>query len=195
MSDQKPPSGSRMLLDFLPLAVFFGAYKFAGILVATGALVAATLVSLVITYVRERAIAPTPLVSGIAVTIFGALTLWLHDETFIKIKPTIVNLLFAAILFGGVYFKKPLLKALLGAALPMQEEGWRKLSIRWGLYFIFLAALNEYIWRSYPTEFWVNFKVFGMFTCTLAFTALQIPLMQRYMILDEGEESPTPPSA
>lgn len=185
MTQQNPPSNSRLLLDFLPLAVFFIAYKLADILVATAALVVATLVSLLITYIREKTIAPTPLVSGVAVTVFGILTLWLNDETFIKVKPTIVNLLFAAILLVGVCFKKPLLKMMLGSALLMQEEGWYKLSIRWGVFFIFLAALNEYIWRSYSTEFWVDFKVFGMFTCTIVFTFLQIPLMQRYMIMEE----------
>lgn len=191
MTQQNPPSNSRLLLDFLPLAVFFVAYKLGDILVATAALVVATLVSLLITYIREKTIAPTPLVSGIAVTFFGVLTLWLHDETFIKIKPTIVNLLFAAILLGGACFKKPLLKMMLGSALPMQEEGWHKLSIRWGVFFIFLAALNEYIWRSYSTEFWVDFKVFGMLTCTIIFTAMQVPLMQRYMIV---EDEPAPGS-
>lgn len=172
----------RLALDFGPLLGFFLAYRLAGLVAATGALVAMTLLSLAIIYVYEKRLALMPLVSGIAVTVFGGLTLFLRDETFIKIKPTLVNLLFAAVLLVGVACKKPMLKFLLSDAFLLTEDGWRKLSLRWGLFFIFLAGLNEYIWRHFPTEFWVSFKVFGMLTLTMIFTLSQIPLIKKYWV-------------
>lgn len=176
----------KLALDLGPLLVFFLAYRMAGLLAATAALIVFTLVSLAITYYYEKKVAVMPLVSAIAVTVFGGMTLILHDELFIKMKPTIVNLLFAAILLGGLYFKKPMLKYLLAEAISLTETGWNKLSRNWGLYFIFLAALNEVIWRNFSTDFWVNFKVFGMFTCTLLFTASQIPLMKKEWVEEKS---------
>lgn len=177
----------RFALDMGPLMVFFAAYRFYGLQAATAALIATTLVSLVITYLLEKRVAMMPLVSGVMVAVFGGITLWLHDDMFIKMKPTIVNLLFASVLLGGVYFKKPMLKYLLQTAFQLREEGWLKLSFRWGIFFIFLAGLNEFIWRNYPTDFWVNFKVFGMFTCTILFTLSQVPLVKRYWVEEVGE--------
>src|SRR5690606_26779187 len=113
----------------------------------------------------------------------------LNDETFVKMKPTIVNLIFSSVLLGGLACKKPLLKYVLHYALQLEERGWWLLSLRWGLFFAFLAGLNEYIWRNYPTDFWVSFKVFGMLTCTVIFTACQFPLIQRYLIADDGSGS------
>lgn len=179
----------KFALDMGPLLVFFLAYRMADLLTATAALIVFTLVSLAITYAYEKKIAVMPLVSAIAVTVFGGMTLILNNELFIKMKPTIVNLLFAAILLGGLYFKKPMLKYLLAEAISLTEIGWNKLSRNWGLYFIFLAVLNEIIWRNFSTDFWVNFKVFGMFTCTLLFTACQIPLMKKYWVEEEGKNS------
>lgn len=170
----------RLMLDLGPLLVFFVAYRVFGLLAATAALIVFTMISLLVTYVLEKKVAVMPLVSGIAVAVFGGMTLLLQDELFIKMKPTIVNMLFASILLGGVYFKKPLLKYLLGEAMQLEEKGWMILSMRWGFYFIFLAALNEFIWRNFSTDFWVNFKVFGMFTCTMIFTMSQIPLIKKY---------------
>jgi intracellular septation protein len=178
----------RLALDLGPLLVFFLAYRFAGLLAATAALIGFTLLSLSITYLHEKRIAMMPLVSAIAVTVFGGLTLLLQDDLFIKMKPTIVNLLFASILLCGLYFKKPMLKYVLGEAITLTEKGWRVLSRNWGLFFIFLAALNEIIWRHFPTDFWVNFKVFGMFTCTMLFTASQIPLMKKYWVEEEEKK-------
>lgn len=172
----------RLALDLGPLLVFFLAYRFHGLLAATAALIVFTCISLAVTYLIEKKIAVMPLVSGIAVAVFGGMTLLLQDELFIKMKPTIVNMLFAAILLGGVYFKKPLLKYLLGEAMQLEEKGWMILSTRWGFYFVFLAVLNEFIWRNFSTDFWVNFKVFGMFTCTMIFTFSQIPLIKKYWI-------------
>ncbi len=180
----------RFALDMGPLLVFFLAYRFAGLMAATVALIAFTVLSLAITYALEKRISPMPLVSGIAVAVFGGITLWLNDETFIKIKPTLVNLLFAAILLGGVFFKKPMLKYVLESAVSLKEEGWLLLSKRWGFFFVFLACLNEVIWRNFPTDFWVSFKVFGMFTCTILFTLSQLPLMKKYMVEDAPPKSP-----
>ncbi|MDX1974662.1 MAG: septation protein A [Rickettsiales bacterium] len=177
----------RLVLDLGPLAVFFLMYRFAGLLPATAAIIVATLAALAVSYLVEKRIAIMPLVSGVAITIFGGLTLILHDELFVKMKPTIVNCIFAAILLGGVWFKKPMLKYLLADAIILQEEGWMKLSYRWGIFFLFLAALNEAIWRHFSTDFWVNFKVFGMFTLTMFFTVSQIPLMKRYWIEEKSD--------
>ncbi len=175
----------RLLLDFSPLAGFFVTYKLAGLAAATGVLIVMTLVSLTITYVKERKIAPMPLVSGVIVTVMGGLTLYLHDDTFIKIKPTIVNLLFATLLLGGVYTGRPMFKYVLGHAMTLTEEGWKRLSVRWGIFFIFLAILNECIWRNFTTEFWVDFKVFGMFSLTMLFTFAQLPLIKRCWVDEE----------
>lgn len=177
----------KLALDLGPLLVFFLAYRYAGLLAATAMLIAFTLLSLVITYAKERRIAIMPLVSAIAVTIFGGMTLLLHDEHFIKIKPTIVNCIFAGLLLAGVYCKRPMLKYLLADALTITEEGWLKLSRNWGGFFLFLALLNEMIWRNFSTDFWVSFKVFGMFTCTLFFTASQIPLIKKYWVEEKTE--------
>lgn len=170
----------KFLLDIGPLAVFFLAYKLSGVFAATAAIMCTTIVSLIITYWFEKKIAVMPLVSGVIIAIFGTLTLLLQDEQFIKMKPTMVNLIFASILLGGLYFKKSLLKYVLESALELSDEGWRILSLRWGLFFVFLAILNEFIWRNYPTDFWVDFKVFGMLTLTMLFTFLQIPLIKRH---------------
>lgn len=170
----------KLLLDIGPLAIFFLAFKLSGVFAATAAIMGACLISLIVTYYIERKIAIMPLVSGVVIAAFGTLTLILRDETFIKMKPTMVNLIFASILLGGLYFKKPLLKYVLESALELSDEGWRILSLRWGLFFMFLAVLNEFIWRNFPTDFWVNFKVFGMLTLTMLFTALQIPLINKH---------------
>ena len=170
----------KMFLDIAPLAVFFLAYRISGVFAATAAIMISTIISLAITYWLEKKISVMPLVSGVIITVFGTLTLLLHDDTFIKMKPTLVNLIFASILLGGVYFKKPLLKYVLGSAMSLGEDGWRILSLRWGIFFIFLAVLNEFIWRNFSTDFWVNFKVFGMFSLTIIFTILQMPLIKKH---------------
>lgn len=172
---------TKFILDFLPLAVFFLAYKTAGIMAATAAIMAATLLSIGITYTYEKKLAVTPLITGVMVTVFGGMTLYLNDPVFIKIKPTIVNLIFAAVLLVGCLMNKGLLHYILSPAFQLTAEGWKKLSRNWGAFFLFLAALNEYIWRNFSEEFWVNFKVFGMLTCTFVFTLSQVPLIKRHM--------------
>lgn len=180
MSEKLPPN-LKLVLDFAPLAVFFIAYKLEGVMAATVALMVATALSMAIIYLKERTIALAPLITGGVVMVMGVLTVVLKDEQFIKIKPTIVNLLFASILLGGVVIgKRGLLKYVLDVAFQLTEEGWRVLSARWGFFFLFLAGLNEFIWRSFSTDFWVNFKVFGMFTLTIAFAISQLKLVERY---------------
>lgn len=188
MQTKEMDSKLKLFLDFSPLAGFFVAYKFAGLLAGTGVLIVLTLISLLVTYAKEKRIAMMPLVSGVIVTVMGGLTLYLQDETFIKIKPTIVNLLFASILLVGAFFRKSMFKYVLGHAMQLQEAGWRQLSIRWGVFFLGLAALNECIWRNFPTDFWVNFKVFGMFSLTMLFTVAQMPLIKRHWIEEKGSE-------
>ena len=166
-----------------PLVAFFAGYQLGDLMLATALIIVATLVSLAITYRVEKKIARSPLISGILVTIFGGLTLALNDELFIKMKPTIVNCLFAIILLAGAFiYKKGVLSYLLDMAFQLSERGWWLLSVRWGIYFLFLAALNEVIWRSFSTDFWVQFKVFGMMTCTIVFMLTQLPLIKRYSI-------------
>jgi intracellular septation protein len=121
-----------------------------------------------------------PLVTAGIVGVFGGLTVWLQDETFIKMKPTIVQVLFAAVLFGGLALGRPLLKPLMGAAWSMDDQGWRKLTVRFALFFLAMAALNEAVWRTQSTDFWVNFKVFGILGLTLVFAFAQTPLMRRH---------------
>lgn len=186
MSQKKLSANAKLVLDFAPLAAFFLAYKFGDVMLATAVLIVATCLSLGIIYAVERTLAPAPLITGVVVALFGGLTLLFDDEAFIKLKPTIVNCIFAAILLGGAYgWGKGLLKVVLDMAISMNDRGWLILSKRWGFFFLFLAGLNEVIWRNFPTEFWVNFKVFGMFTLTMVFAVAQIGLLNRYRAAEE----------
>lgn len=156
---------------------------------ATGAFMIATIVALIAGWTLERKVPVMPLVSGIFVLLFGGLTLYLADEIFIKLKPTLVNCLFAAILFGGLLFGKPLLKPLFGAAVQLTDRGWRILTIRWAVFFVVLAALNEVVWRGFSTDFWVSFKLFGIMPLTFLFAAAQTPLFLREQIPDDATDS------
>ncbi len=183
------PSWLRPAVDYGPLAVFLGVYWMNGLMAATLAIMIATAVALVLSFAIERRLPPMPLVTAVVVGVFGGLTLWLEDETFFKMKPTIVQLLFAAILFGGLLFKRPLLKPLLASVWPLDEAGWTKLSVRYALFFIAMAALNEVVWRTQSTDFWVNFKVFGILVLTFVFVATQIYFMQGHMLADEADKA------
>jgi intracellular septation protein len=136
-----------------------------------------------------------PLVSGAVVLVFGTLTLYLRDDTFIKLKPTIVYLTFAAFLGAGLLLRKPVLELLLGSVFNLTEPGWRKLTLRWALFFIAMAVLNEFVWRNVSTDAWVSFKAFGFLPLTFVFAMAQMPLMQRYSVIeghkDGGPELPT----
>lgn len=174
-------------LEVLPLVVFFAVYKFSDLIAATGALVVVTIVTISITYMVERRVPMMPLISAIVLSFFGGLTLISGDGIFIKIKPTLVNIVFASILFAGAYMKKPLLKYLMESAFKMDDEAWLKFSLRWGFFFLFLAGLNEVIWRNFSEDFWVKFKVFGMLPISVLFTATQIPFLKKNMIEEEEE--------
>ncbi|MGH7002326.1 MAG: septation protein A [Alphaproteobacteria bacterium] len=189
----------RFLLEIGPLAVFFFTYVgwdyvfpppaplapgalSPSLLAATVVLMVAVVISLALSYKWDRRVPLMPLVTAVMVLIFGGLTIILRDEIFIKMKPTIVNGLFATALFVGLALNKSFLQPLLGHTLQLSDQGWRILSWRWAFFFVFLACLNELIWRSFSTDFWVSFKAWGMFPLTLVFALAQVPLIQRHAI-------------
>ena len=156
--------------------------------VATALFMAAVAISLIVSWLLTRTIPIMPLVSGVVVFVFGALTLYLQDETFIKMKPTIVNTLFAVVLLGGLMFGKSLLGYVFDSAFRLDADGWSKLTLRWGLFFIFLAVANEVVWRNFSTDFWVAFKVWGIMPITFLFTVSQMPMIMRHSLEEEAQE-------
>jgi intracellular septation protein len=178
----------KMALDIGPLVLFFLVNSRFGIFAATAVFMVAVLVALAVSYAFTRHIAVMPLVTAIVVLVFGGLTLFLQDETFIKTKPTIIYLLFGGLLAGGVVLRKPLLAMVFDAAFHLTDEGWRKLTLRWIFFFFALAVLNEIVWRTQTTDFWVGFKLFGVVPLTFLFAALQVPLMQKYEAKPEPSE-------
>jgi intracellular septation protein len=188
--DTTLPSWARILVEWGPLISFFIANARGGIFWGTGVFMVATAIALAVSWTWTRKLALVPLIGAVFVAIFGGLTLWLQNDTFIKVKVTLVNLLFGAILLTGLAFGKQFLKLILGEALKMDDEGWRILTLRWGLFFFALALLNEIVWRTVSTDLWVNFKVFGILPITLLFAVSQAPLMNRHLI--EPGSSPRP---
>ena len=175
----------KLFIDIGPLAVFFIYYKVSGDLIeAILPLMLATIISVVISYILEKRIPIMPTLGAGIVIIFGGLTIIFDNKIFIFMKPTIINIIFAAILYGGIILKKPLLKYLLGSALELEEEGWTILTQRWAAFFIALAILNEIVWRTMSEEFWVSFKVFGILPITFIFTMTQFPLIKKYQVDD-----------
>ena len=174
----------KILIDIGPLAVFFIFYTRSGLQASILPLMIATVIAVLFSYILEKKIPIMPTVGAGIVLIFGGLTIYFDNEVFIKMKPTIINLVFAVILYGGMLIKKPLLKILLGAALKLEEEGWRILTYRWIAFFIALAILNEIVWRTQSTDIWVNFKVFAILPITFIFTMSQFPLIKKYQIED-----------
>ncbi|WP_295557419.1 septation protein A [uncultured Hyphomicrobium sp.] len=194
-------SGSQQLLKFLvelgPLLVFFITNWQAGKYLAdpkqaifwgTGFFIVATMISLLASRILFGRVPVMPLVSGVVVLIFGGLTLWLQDELFIKLKPTIVNGIFATVLFGGLMFGHSLLRYLFGDVFALTDEGWKKLTFRWACFFVFLAILNEVAWRMLTTDQWVTFKVFGIMPITMAFAISQVGLLQRHALNPPADE-------
>jgi intracellular septation protein len=176
-------AGLKLLLDLGPLVVFFAAYYAGGIFVATGAFMAATALAIGAYWAKERHVPPGQIITLVIVLVFGGLTLLLDDPRFIKMKPTMIYLLFAAILLGGLASGRSLLRVVFESAFPpMQEAGWRLLTLRWGIFFVVLAALNEAVWRSFSEEVWVNFKLFGFLPLTMGFAVAQVGLMNRYAL-------------
>ena len=182
----------KLALELGPLAVFFAVNARFGIFTATGVFMVATLIALALSYALQRRLAIMPLVSGVVVLVFGGLTLWLQDEIFIKLKPTLVNGLFGIALLGGLWLKKPLLEILFDGMFRLTKEGWRKLTLRWGVFFLVLAVLNEIVWRNFSTDAWVTFKAFGLMGLTLVFAFAQAPLIARY---EKSEPEGSQPAA
>ncbi|MGV6871396.1 septation protein A [Pseudochelatococcus sp. B33] len=202
------PPVTKLLLEMGPLILFFVANArpayftpligpllpadmsadHVGIFAATAVFMLATVAALAVNYGLERRLPIMPLVSGIVVVTFGAMTLWLNDDLFIKLKPTIVNCLFGSILLGGLFlFDKPLLPIIFSSVFQLDDEGWRKLTFRWGAFFFVLAAINEIVWRTQSTDFWVSFKVFGMMPITLAFAVAQTRLILKHSLPEEAQ--------
>ncbi|WP_083226792.1 septation protein A [Methyloligella halotolerans] len=179
---------TKMAIELGPLLIFFAMNAAKGIYFATAAFMIATVAALAFAFFRYRKVPIMPLVSGVIVMVFGGLTLYLQDATFIKLKPTIVYVTFAAVLLGGLLMKKPLLQFLFGPAFALTEEGWRKLTYRWVGFFIVMAVVNEFVWRNFSTDAWVSFKAFGFLPLTLIFALLQMPLLQRYSENTDEEE-------
>jgi intracellular septation protein len=170
----------KLLVEVGPLVVFFVMNARAGIFWGTGGFMVATVISLVASRILFGRVPVMPLVTGVFVLVFGGLTLWLQDDHFIKIKPTIVNALFAGALFAGLLAGHSLLKIVFGEVFRLTDEGWRKLTIRWACFFTFLALLNEVVWRSFSTDVWVSFKVFGIMPLTMIFAIAQMGLLKQY---------------
>lgn len=184
---QDAPGWVKPLVDYGPLAVFFVVYLREGLITATAALIVATAAALVLALIVARRLPWLPLITAAVVGVFGGLTVWLEDETFIKLKPTIVQVIFALLLLGGLAVRRPLLKPLMGAAWRMDERGWHRLSMRFGLFFAAMALLNELVWRTQSTETWVYFKIFGILGLTFVFALAQMPLMLRHKLEDEPD--------
>ena len=177
-ANARPALFEPWLAPIIPEAVATG--ERAGIFVATAVFMAAILAALAISYVLTRRLPTMALVSAVVVVVFGGATLFFQNDTFIKLKPTIIYLLFTVVLFGGLVFRKPLLAMVFDQMFHLTDEGWRKLTIRWALFFLALAILNEIVWRTQSTDTWVTFKVFGVMPLTFIFAALQYPLLMKH---------------
>jgi intracellular septation protein len=183
LSNSRPDLFRPLLAPVLPASLIEGPQS--GIFVATAVFMVAMLTSLVLTRTLVGKLPVMPLVSGVVVLVFGGLTLWLQDDLFIKLKPTIVNTLFGTVLLGGLALGRPLLPYVLDSVFQLTHEGWRKLTFRWGLFFLFLAVLNEVVWRMFSTDFWVAFKVWGVMPITIVFAMAQVGILQHYELKDE----------
>ena len=186
LGNSRPALFAPLLAPFLPPELLAGEH--AGIFTATAVFIPAVLLALAVGYALTRHLPIMPLVTAVVVVAFGGLTLALQNETFIKLKPTIVYLLFGSVLLGGLAFRKPLLGMVFDSVFHLTDEGWRKLTLRWALFFFVLAILNELVWRTQSTDFWVNFKVFGVLPLTFLFGALQYPLLTKYAAPEAKDE-------
>jgi intracellular septation protein len=177
----------RLALDLGPLAVFFAAYQFSGIYVATAVFMAAIFVSLGYGYWLERKLSPMAMVTAVIVLIFGGLTLYLHNSLFIKIKPTIIYSIFGLLLLGGLIFNRLFLKYVLEMGFDLTEAGWRQLTLRWGFFFLALAMANELVWRSFSESVWVTFKSWGVIPLMILFSLAQAPLITKHLVEEEKD--------
>jgi len=186
-ASSQPALWPKLAIELGPLLVFFAGNAVAGIYAGTASFMVATLISLAVARLRYHKVPVMPLVSGVIVLLFGGLTLYLQDDTFIKLKPTIVYSMFAVLLAAGLMLKKPLLELLFGPVFALTDEGWRKLTVRWAAFFIAMAIVNEIVWRNFSTDAWVSFKAFGFLPLTFLFALAQVPLMQRHGEPRQGE--------
>jgi intracellular septation protein len=187
MSEQKQtPSWLRPVVEYGPIATFFIAYYIADLFVATASIMVATALAFALSYFVERRIPMMPLITAGIIGVFGGLTLWLQDETFIKMKPTIIQAIFGTVLISGLLAKRLFLKSLMGTAWHITDEGWRVLTVRFSVFFFLMGGLNELVWRTQSTDTWVNFKVFGLTGLTIVFILSQLPLVKRFAIEDNG---------
>ena len=195
----EPQGGAKLLIDIGPLLVFFAVNFLAPVppalkvFVATGAFMVAMIAAMLFSAIRYRTISPLLWFSGVMVVVLGGLTIWLHDETFIKMKPTIYYALVAGLLGFGLMTGRPLLKAVLGSAYPgLDEAGWTKLTRNWALFFVAMAVTNELVWRNSSTQFWIGFKIWGALPLTFLFAAANIPMLLRHGLMRE-EAAPVEP--
>ena len=174
----------KQLFEFFPLIIFFVVYYKSDkdLYLSIAAVIVATLISLVALYLKERKISTMMLVSTVILVVFGGLSIFLKNDIFFKMKPTLINALFAIILIGSSFFNKPVLKMLLNSSMKLTDQGWALMNKMWSGFFIFLALVNEYVWRTQTTDIWVNFKVFGIMGITIVFTIIQIPLLKKHFI-------------
>ena len=186
LANSRPALFLPLVSPILPADMALGGRT--GIFVATAVFMVAVVVALAVSYALTRHLPVMPLVTAVVVLVFGSLTLVLHDELFIKLKPTIIYLLFGVVLLGGLAAGKSLLGTVFDSVFHLTEEGWRKLTLRWALFFFALAILNEIVWRSQTTDVWVSFKVFGVVPLTFLFAALQYPLLTRYAAPEKAQE-------
>src|SRR5215213_6004353 len=191
MDKTTPHPVFKLATELGPLLVFFIANAKFNLFVATGAFMVAIIAAMIASYVVVKHVPMMAIVTGVIVIVFGTLTLMLHDETFIKVKPTIIYGLFAAILGGGLLFGRSFIAIMFDQMFNLTPQGWRHLTLRWALWFLAMAVLNEIIWRTQSTDVWVNFKVFGMVPLTMLFAVTQMPLVKRYHLepatLEESE--------
>jgi intracellular septation protein len=185
---QLPPQAVRLMLDLGPLIVFFGVFQFFGIFAATACFMAAVLLALAVGFARDKRLSPMPILTAVLVLVFGGLTLYLRNDVFIKIKPTILYALFGALLLGGLAFNRLLIKYVFSTAFELSDAGWRNLTWRWGGFFLCLAVLNEVVWRNFSTSVWVAFKVWAVIPLIFLFALAQTPLILKHEIrADAGE--------
>lgn len=179
----------KLFLEMAPLVLFFVTYKYMGLMEATIALMISTTISIIIFWFVFKKVATMPLVTAVLVLIFGGLTLYFDDTFFIKIKPTIIYILFATGLLGSLAFGRSLMKSVLGEAVELTDKGWFKMSLHWGLFFLFLAGLNEYVWRNFDEATWVQFKAFMLLPLTLGFSVLELIFIRNEIVLPEDESA------
>ncbi|MEY4707884.1 MAG: hypothetical protein RJB58_1607 [Pseudomonadota bacterium] len=182
------PQLRKLVLDLGPLLIFFAAFKYLGIFAATGAFMVAVLVALAIGYALEKKLSPMPIFTAVLVVIFGGLTLYLQNDLFIKMKPSVLYAFFGALLLGGLRFNRLFIKYVFGQAFELTEAGWIKLTVRWGIFFLVLAALNEAVWRTTSTETWVAFKVWGIIPLLFLFALAQTPLVMKHQDGDKNAQ-------